>query len=641
MDDNQNNQKRSPLESLQEKLYQPGVEIKGRPEAPEVFQPKETAPERPALEWQEQIETPSQQSMTVKQIRKKNFLRRFTYGFLFLIFIAAAYFGYIYFYATFQKSDLLLKIRGPETAESGENVRFFVSYQNRSGFDLENAILIFEWPQNSAPQGSNVLRIEKRIGVIPSGRESAITFDGQVFGVKNDKLAVSAVLKFTPKGQEKSYETKSVFESIISKTPFSIVMNMPPRAVSGNEIELFLEYQNLSETVFPDMQLKLEYPEEFIFSSAEPTPSFSNNRWDFEKIGGKETGKIKIKGILSGKDNEIRLFQASIGKEEKGEFAGYFSNQVSVVMSSTILFAYQTVNDARESAASLGDVLKYKIIYRNTSDVAIPNVTVSMKIDGKVIDYKSLDIRWGSFSGATNSIIWNASGVPQLALLSPGEEGEVSFSVRLKRSADISGFTDRNFIVSSIAKVESEQIPESLKGIPIGNEDKIDVKVNTAVNFASKGIYKDAPIENSGPIPPKVGQKTTYNIIWQLTNSANDIENGKIEASLPPHVYFEGKISPTGYDIVYEKDTGKIIWNIGKIPAGTGFIMPAMQAAFQISITPGFADVGKPLDLVSDADFGGTDSFTGAALNQKAEQKTTYLLEDSYVIERQGWQVMQ
>ena len=635
---NQESQKRSPLESLQEKIYRPESEMSERPEAPEEFQPKESVSQIPITDWEAQK---NEEFMTIRKYKKKKMMFRLIGLVIFLAVSALGVWGYIYFFRTFKPADIYVKVKGPETVESGENVQFFVSYQNSSKFDLDGAVLVFEWPKGSVPKdATGSLKIEKKIGTIASGREMTVAFEGKIFGAKNDKLAVSSALKYSLKNQSAAYEAKGAFESIISKTPFSVVMNMPPRAVSGNEVDLTLEYQNLSETEFSNMQLKMEYPEGFVFTGADPAPS-SSGVWDFNKIGGKEIGRIKIKGILSGRDNETKLFQSFIGSSEGSRFISYSNGQVSSVMSSTILFVYQTVNDTRELTASPDDVLTYKIIYRNTSDVAVPNVTVSTKVSGKAIDYKSLDIKWGSFSGATNSIIWNASGVPQLELLSPGEEGEVSFSVRMNRSISISGANDNNFIISSIASIFSDQVPGVLRGIPVGNEDKIDVKLNTVLGMSTIGLYQNSPIENSGPMPPRVGQKTTYNIIWQLTNTSNDIDNARIEASLPPSAAWEGKFSPTGANIVYEQSSGKIVWNIGKIPAGTGFIMPALQVAFQISIVPGFADVGKSIDLLFDSVFTGNDSFTGVSISKSTEKKTTYLLEDSYVIEKRGWEVVQ
>lgn len=633
-----NQQKRSPLESLQEKLYQPGAKIGERPETPEIFAPREEASKKVETKWAEEGE---QQFMSIKKYKKKKLISRLIATFFILAVAAAGYLGYIYFFQTFKKSDVSLRITGPESVESGENVEFSVSYQNRSDFDLENAVLVFQWPQGAVPKDSTSLAIEQRLGTIASGRAKSFVFEGQFFGATNDKLSVGATLKYVPKDQGKTYESKAAFESIISTTPFSVVMSMPPRAVSGNEVELLVEYQNLSETPFSDMQLKLEYPEGFVFSSSEPAPSFSNNIWEFDKISGKESGKMKIKGVLSGRDNENKLFQAFIGKSEKDEFIVYNEEDTTVVMSSTILLVYQTINESREVAASLNDRLYYKITYRNTSDIAIPNVVISAKLDGVAIDHKSFDINLGSFSGATNSIIWNAAGVRELGIVGPGEQGEVKFSLRIKDKLDIASFNDKNFVVSSTVKVESDQIPESLKGIPIGNEDKVDVKVNTVVDFSMRGFYKDAPIENTGPMPPRVGQKTTYNIVWQLTNTSNDIDNARIEASLPPNVAWESKISPQTANIAYDKSSGKIVWDIGKIPSGAGFIMPAMQAAFKVSILPGLADVGKTVELISKAKFEGTDSFTGISLSQEEDKKTTYLIEDSYIIEMRGDRVTQ
>lgn len=640
MDTDNNQKKRSPLESLEEKLYQPGAGVGERPKAPEVFSPREDALQKTETKWTE--EEGEQQYMTIKKYQKRKIITRLIVAFSVLMLAGAGYLGYVYFFQTFKKSDVSVKITGPETVESGENIEFTVSYQNRSDFDLENAVLLFEWPEGAIPKDSTILKNEQRLGTISSGRAKGFTYEGQFFGAKNNKMVVNATLQYSPKGVERSYEAKSVFESLISKTPFSVIMNIPPRAVSGNEVELILEYQNLSQTSFDDMQLKIEYPEGFIFSSAEPAASFSNNVWEFEKINGKENGKIKLKGILSGRENENKLFQAFIGKlNQDNELIAYAGDEETTVMSSTILFVYQTVNDGRDIVASPRDRLSYKIKYRNTSDVAIPNVTITAKIDSKAVDYRSFDIRWGSFSGAINSIVWNSTSVPQLSILGPGEEGEVLFSVRLKDKIEVAGFSDQNFIVSNIVSVNSDQIPDVLRGIPIGNEDKVDVRVNTVVDFAMKGLYKNAPLENSGPIPPRIGQKTTYNIIWQLTNTTNDIDGAKIEAALPPNVAWEGRVSPGSADIVYDKFSGKVVWNIGKIPIGTGFIMPAMQAAFQVSITPGLADVGRSVDLISSAKFGGIDSFTNTSLASEEDKKNIYLQEDSYIMDFDGGYVAQ
>lgn len=640
---NSDNQKETSLESLQEKLYQPGAKISARPESPEIFAPTETPPERAQKGWAEEGREPD--IMSVRQFKKKRLKIYFAVFALITALGGAAFGGYIYFFRTFSKSDVVLKIRGPASVESGENAQFFVSYQNKSRFALQDAVLTFEWPEGSQPSADNGgLKIEKRLGVIASGRESSAAFEGRLFGAKNDKMPLKAVLQYRPENSEKSYEASAVFEPIIGKTPFSIVMILPPRAVSGKETEILLEYQNLSETVFDNMRLKIEYPDGFLFSSAEPSPSFASHIWDFDRLAGKETGKIKIIGVLAGQEKETKLFRAILGRQDKTEdIIAFTAEEYTIQVSSTVLFVYQTVNNTRELNAGFGDDLEYKIVYRNTSDVAIPNVVITAKLDGKSVDYKNLSIRWGSYSGATQSIIWNSAGMPALALLAPGEEGEVSFSVRLKKAIDIFGSADTNPIVSNIVSITSGQIPESLRGIPVGNEDRLDIKMKTILGFSALGFYQSpsSPIANSGPIPPRAGQKTTYNIVWQISNSVNDINDARIEAQLPGHVAWEGAYSPQSANISYDGATSKVVWNIGRVPAGTGYVMPLLQSAFKISITPGFSDVGKTVNLISGSVFSGVDSFTLETIESRAENKTTNLPEDAYIIEQNGMTVVQ
>ena len=62
---------------------------------------------------------------------------------------------------------------------------------------------------------------------------------------------------------------------------------------------------------------------------------------------------------------------------------------------------------------------------------------------------------------------------------------------------------------------------------------------------------------NSGSIPPKVEQKTTYNIIWSLSNTANNISKVQVRSTLPPWMRFVGPFSPTTEDFTYDASIKK------------------------------------------------------------------------------------
>ena len=74
---------------------------------------------------------------------------------------------------------------------------------------------------------------------------------------------------------------------------------------------------------------------------------------------------------------------------------------------------------------------------------------------------------------------------------------------------------------------------------------ELTIKVNSKLGIDAKGYHEDTFLPNSGPIPPKVAQTTTYTIYWYVTNPSNDVENARVEAILPSNVEWLNKFKPS------------------------------------------------------------------------------------------------
>ncbi|MBI3671742.1 hypothetical protein HY249_03030, partial [Candidatus Azambacteria bacterium] len=294
-------------------------------------------------------------------------------------------------------------------------------------------------------------------------------------------------------------------------------------------------------------------------------------------------------------------------------------------LASSALLVFQTVNDSRDPSVNFGDVLNYKISYKNTTDSQISNVIILAQLDDKFLDMRSLSIPWGSFDGRTNSIIWNQSGVPALAVLDPNEEGSVTFSIKVKPSFTPQSASDKNLKIKSSVQIASGAVPESLAGLPVEYEDMLYVKLQTAVGFGANGYYSDGPITNFGPLPPTVGSETSYAISWQAVNTVNDVKDTVVTASLPLNVKWTGVVEPKDADISYDKEKGLITWKPGVIFAGSGFSIPPQRVDFQLSFLPALVHVGQQFKLISEASLSGTDVFTGKAINKSAQSMDSSL----------------
>lgn len=554
-------------------------------------------------------------------------------GLFFLVIIAAVFAGVAYYYYTdtggFDKSDIIVSIIGPDRLVAGEEISFEVAYKNNSGSVLRNVEIMLEWPEQSilSDSGSNALAARSELGIVVPFQEKSANFKGRIYGSLGDEKKIKATYRYIPENFNSPFEgVKEIFISIAA-SPLALNINVPSQVAADKEVEIKLEYQNQSEAYFPNGRVKVAYPNGFKFVAADPAPVSENNIWDLQTINARANGAITIKGSFSGAQGEIKTLRTDIGSlwdEEK--FIIYSSMDSAVTLASSALMVFQTVNGSRDFAAYPGNLLRYNIRYKNTSDLQIPNAVILAQIDPAFIDVKTLNIQWGSFGGRTNSIIWNEIGVPELSMLDPKEEGEVSFTVKLNPVFLPKEFSDKNLKVISTAKITSSAAPEGLKGLPIGNEDKMEVKINTQFSFTERAYVSGGLIQNIGPLPPRVGEKTSYAIFWQLTNTSNDVDGVEVTAVIPPNIEWTGVAHPQDAEISYDKNSGVIKWNAGKVIAGTGILVPAKRVDFQLAFTPGLYHVGQLFNLMSAAALKGKDSFSGVDIQKEAPLVNSDLL---------------
>ncbi|MBI5913207.1 hypothetical protein HY839_02065 [Candidatus Azambacteria bacterium] len=521
-------------------------------------------------------------------------------------------------------------IEGPARVSSGDEVSYVITYRNNTSVALRGGKVVFTWPEGAVvAEGSDgaAREAKEEVGMIVPGQEKSATFKGRIYGTQDEHKEIAVVFQYTPENVAAVFEDKKTLALTIAATPIALIIQAPGQAVSGKEVEIAVEYQNQSDAPFSDMTLRAIYPEGFAFVSADPAPSSENNTWKLGAIEGRESGKIKIKGSFSGAQGEAKSVYMELGiVGDNGAFAQYARADSAVTIASSALFVFLTANDSRDYVANPGGSIKFKVHYKNTTNVQIPNVTILANIDDTYIDIRTLSVQWGYVDGRTNSIIWNPVSVPELAVLDPKEEGVVSFSATVKPSFLPKSFSDKNLKVSARTRITASAQPESLKGLPLESEDTVSVKINTQFSFNEKAYFQDGFLLNTGPLPPTVGQRTTYGISWQLSSTINDVDEVEATAVIPPNVEWTGKVYPQDANITYDPDRGIIRWKPGKVFAGTSNLISPVRVDFQLAFTPADVHVGQVINLVSGATLKAVDAFTGTQMERQVSPVNTDLL---------------
>ena len=97
-------------------------------------------------------------------------------------------------------------------------------------------------------------------------------------------------------------------------------------------------------------------------------------------------------------------------------------------------------------------------------------------------------------------------------------------------------------------------------------------------------------------------------------------------AVVPPNIEWTGVTYPQDTEISYDKNSGVIKWNAGKVITGTGILVPAKRVDFQLAFTPGLYHVGQMFNLMSGASLKGKDSFTGMDIQKEVPLVNSDLL---------------
>ena len=629
------------LEKIRKKLYQPKTEFKNRPEKPKIFEPGRKPKKYKNPQWSFD-----------NQKRPKDFLDQFLIFFrkmkkyLFLGFLALISLAILivwHNFNSFNKNQVEFSIKGPEKITSGHTIIYQVVYWNKSKVDLKNASLIFQYPegvqdiQDSFVAGSDSLIRNLSIGNIKKGERKIIEFRAKLIGLKGQTKYATAKLSYQPIDMNIWFENEDTLETTIEEVPLILEFKMPERINDGQPFDFYVHYLNNSAATFSRVRLKMVYPEGFTFREAKPKPMEGSYFWNLGSLGSQEEGDVHIYGVLRGSSTERKIFKCLIGvMDEREQFVVHNQNEVSVNLELPPLTVSQTINGSAEYTANIGEKLEYQITYKNISDVGIGPVTIALTFQTKALDFSRLKLINGSFSDSTKTITWNASAVPELEFLDAGEEGYLNFEVYVKDPLPIDNFHDKDFDIFSIVKIDSDNVPENFLGSPIGNESRLLVKVNSRLRIDAKGYYKEGPISNSGPIPPQVGKATTYTLVWELINESNDLGDVHVESYLPVGIQWTGKIEPANAQIEYDPGSGKVVWQIGDLPAATGILLPIKHVAFQVKLVPSINQVGERVTLIEQSTVYGFDKFTEKQISDTDGPVSTNLPDEPGITDIDG-----
>ncbi len=301
---------------------------------------------------------------------------------------------------------------------------------------------------------------------------------------------------------------------------------------------------------------------------------------------------------------------------------------VSGPMAESLLKTEIKINGEAQVVINPGEDLEYTILYQNSGAGDLYDVAVKINLEGAPIDLLQFSSGQGTLRGG--AIVWTKDQISDFTKLPPGAKGELNFRVSTNQIAEPARVLNFGSFLKSwweiSYKLESD-FGEAKKFQSAAREDKFNsdlVLGNVARYYTEEGDQLGL-----GPLPPKVGEKTTYWIFWSINNNLNDLSDASASAILPANVFWTGKMSVALGELTYNSARRQINWKVGDVSRYTGEEWPKLGVAFEVALTPTSEQIGSEPALLEQIKIFGEDKFTGKFLEREGTGLTTNLIYDS------------
>lgn len=563
----------------------------------------------------------------------KNFwAKRIFVGSIVFFLIAAGIAMYMFFGGlnAVSTKNVDIEVGGPISIAAGEAQEFEISIKNGNNVPLQNVNLLVTYPEGSRDTGTKaVLGSRERIPVedIASGRVGRQTLSFIAYGEKESIQTLKLALEYTVPNSNATFLKEKTHEITISSAPLIADVSYPNEVASGQLFQFNIDVSSNSTAELENVVVRMESPFGFTNEGSQPE-MVAQNVWNLGNFKPAEKKTIKVSGRLQGQDKDERSFRFYIGTGSSDGLdvdTELFSLIETVAISRPFISLTSSINGNRgdEIVLSGGKFNTATIRWQNTTGDKLSDLVVEARIAGAPLDRASISPQKGFYQSVRDTIVWDKSTDPTLGSVDVGEEGLLTFNFDTKEGA----FNESSGVIDIVLTANAKRATASGQET-IASETNQKIRLAANIGLSARAVYSVGPFTNTGPVPPKAEQSTTYTILLNATASFGDVGNVVATAKLPPSVEWLGVVSPSSESVKFDQGSRILTWTLGTVREGTGSTRPVRELAFQVKITPSVNQVGNAATLVDQAQILGQDTRAGTSLLDNVGQITTRISTD-------------
>ena len=537
----------------------------------------------------------------------------------FIIAVAAAAFLFFSGTNTVSTKNVDVQVSGPSQIDAGSTLSLQVVITNRNPVPIQLADLVVEFPTGTRSDTNisvAVPRTRISLGTINPGESVNQTVKAVLFGQAGTEPAVQVSVEYRTPSSNAVYSADTTYTTRIGQSPASIAVSAQSQVVSGQPATITATVTSNSQQPLTSMLLTATYPPGFTFQSSTPGAFSGNSVWNLGDIEPGGTRTVTINGTFTGEDGDQRALTFAAGSQASDASADISAPLATAEADMTVAKPFISAAVSLDNSIAdqhtivRGQNVTGSIAWTNNLPVAVQNLSITLAINGALLDKTTVLATQGFYSSSNSSIVWDKTTDSDFTAVAPGQSGTFGFSFS---TLPLSQGPYQNSELDFAVTVHADRSTEG--NVPGSVDSRAATKALVATNLALAASLSHT---GAGPMPPKADKETDYVVSWNLSNSANAVANAAVTAALPNYVHYVGNVSPAGENVAFDPNQGTVTWNVGDVAAGS-----SSSVSFTVGVTPSVSQEGQMPVVIGSQKAAAFDRFVQDNVSATAPDLTT------------------
>lgn len=533
------------------------------------------------------------------------------------LFAAGAYF-LIDSRGSFVQSQIRTTISGPEQIEGGQTEQFDIVIKNTSNIPIDVGKVTVTLSESLKFSDDNTTEKIFEGAEVTPGDEFKKSVS--VTSVQSEEQAFIKVrADYSPQDLSVQFITQDSYDLIIGSLDADVNVRVPEIAFVGEQVKGVIAITPYTSFEKQDLYMLLTTTGDFDIVAS--SPQFADKdrlRWSLDRFRSGVTQEFSFTGV-SESANDVSV-SVEIGRYEGLVFRPLSFHKSDISISHIPLLVLVESKSDTTSVVSQ-QTSNFDAVVSNKGDTDLKNITIDIELPTQVMQDDSFTTKEQEFeltkSDSVARVGYESSDV--LKTLAPGEEQTVQFGFKLKDFASLSPAVDKKHDIKVVARGVTNN------GNSISNSYTTEIVLEGTTKLSQKVLRNSSLLQGQGPLPPVVGQATSYIVVWELENDINSVDRAKVEAVIPDYVEYRGVVRPADQNLEYDTTQNVIRWDIGE------FAESKRTIDFEVWVTPSQDHAGRQIPILDTTIFTAENTATKGFISNRLSTVSTVLPDDDNI----------